>query len=67
MNLCGGVDMMWFKIKSKLFDNISSVRSWFMDEVEKDPNFVEDELGDRCFHYSHNMEVVRNEEWRSYS
>ena len=58
-------ELLWwceFQDQVKVFDNLASVRSWFMDELEKDPNFVEDELGDRCFHYTHNMEVIRDEE-----
>ncbi len=58
-------ELLWwceFQDQIKVFDNLASVRNWFMEEVVLDPDFEEDELGDRCFHYSSTMEVVRNEE-----
>jgi hypothetical protein len=58
-------ELLWwceFQDQFKVFDNLASVRHWFIEEVVLDPDFEEDERGDRCFHYSQNMEIVRNEE-----
>jgi len=63
-------ELMWwceFQDKVKVFDNITRVKDWFLNEVEFDEELEAEvqEMGDVCWHYSSGEfsgELVRNEE-----
>ena len=54
--------LLWwceFQDQVRVFDNIASVKDWFLNQVEKDPNW--EDLGDKCF-YTMGGELIRNEQ-----
>jgi|11_taG_2_1085331.scaffolds.fasta_scaffold00028_39 hypothetical protein len=54
--------LLWwceFQDQVRVFDNIASVKDWFLNQVEKDPNW--EDLGDKCF-YTMDGKLIRDEQ-----